>query len=159
MHICAHRSTAMRGRIADRIGRRCQELFGDTQRARSNKPQKATNRHVVHARVGSATRFCSARAVMELLSTPGVCGLLSLPAVAGVGYAFASWYVDRLGGLHPLGKVARNSVMLSAMAGFYWLWAIYKFLVKGDADFGVFSFAVAFAGTCLLYTSPSPRDS
>ena len=84
---------------------------------------------------------------MDLLNTPGVAGLISLPLIAAIGYGFGTWYVERLGGMHPLGKVATNAVMLSVMAGFFWLWAAYKFLLKGDPDFGVVSFAIAFAAT------------
>lgn len=78
-------------------------------------------------------------------TAPGIAGLVALPCITGVSHLVSAWYINRLGGLHPLGKVAQNSLMLSIMAGFFWSWAAYKVLVKGDPDFGMLSFAIAFS--------------
>ena len=59
----------------------------------------------------------------HLLAQPGMRGVIALPLTAVVGYAFAGCYVARLGGLHPLGKVATHAIMVCVVAAVFWAWA------------------------------------
>lgn len=96
---------------------------------------------------------------------PGIGGLISLPTTAAVSFVIGNLYVSRLGGLHPLGKVARHSIMIAAMSAFYFAWAAYKLLMKGDSDFGVVTFLIAFvasyrtADLCAVQISRDPKRS
>ena len=78
------------------------------------------------------------------LAQPGIPGLIALPSVAIVGHLFGWLYVSRLGGLHPLGKVAIHAIMLCVVSATFWVWAAYKLLAQGDPDYGVVSFLLAF---------------
>ena len=78
------------------------------------------------------------------LQQPGIPGLIALPSVAIAGHFIGWTYVRRLGGLHPLGKVAIHATMLAIVSATFWVWAAYKLLARGDPDLGVVSFLLAF---------------
>jgi hypothetical protein len=100
-----------------------------------------------------------------MLEAPGLRGLAALPLTVGGGVAFGWYAVRRMGGLHPLGKVAIHAIMLCVMAAFFWAWAAYKLLVNHDPDLGVVSFLIAFvaayrtADLCAVQISRSSSRS
>ena len=76
--------------------------------------------------------------------TPGVRGIIALPVMAALGQAIGMSYVRSHGGMHPLGKVAENAILLCVMSGFFWCWAVYKVVTTGDRDWGAVTFLIAF---------------